>query len=89
MDTSLRNSLFNFTNPDSAGSYPSQNCAVNGLNYGESVPFQEVINTTQEFQLAWVSVHSFHHHVNPCVPASDLPARLRQADMNRGFGSPA
>ena len=60
----IRASVFNFTNPDHT-SYPSQACAINGLLYLESVPFQEVINVTQDFQVEWSSVHPFHHHLNP------------------------
>ena len=59
----------NFTNPDTLTGYPSANCAVNGVAYGESIPYQEIVNATQEFQLQWVAVHSFHHHISPCVPA--------------------
>ena len=64
----IRTSLMNFTNPDTGGGYPSQGCAVNGVPYGESIPYQELLNVTQEFNLVWVSVHSFHHHISPCAP---------------------
>lgn len=73
----VRGSLMNFTNPEAAD-YPSQGCALNGLLYTESVPFQEVLNVTQDFQLEWISVHPFHHHLNP----------FQLTELDNAYGTP-
>lgn len=56
--------LMNFSNPDTA-SPGSAACAINGLLYTESVPLQESIGTLTELKLHEVSVHPFHHHIQP------------------------
>ena len=73
----VRGSVMNFTNPVAAD-YPSQGCAINGLLYTESVPFQEVLNVTQDFQLEWISVHPFHHHLNP----------FQLTELDNAYGTP-
>lgn len=58
------NGLMNFTNPDTA-SPSSAACSINGLNYMESTPMQETIGSLTELQLHEVSVHPYHHHIQP------------------------
>ena len=76
----MRHSLFNFTNPATETGYPSQACAINGLLYTESVPFQEVIGLVRlplsslplVPLLGWLSVLLdawLHCELQQCAPA--------------------
>ena len=62
----------NMSNPEPGGPGNGESgaCAFNGNSYTETPGFSETIGTTQEFEMSWIAVHPFHHHVQPCVPSS-------------------
>lgn len=54
----------NFTNPEPDGPR-SGACAINGLLYNPEEPMTETIGALTELTLHEVSVHPFHHHIQP------------------------